>query len=50
MVSFIREAGRFIPEVQATVIDMEGVDVEAARRLAAELSVKLRVRMLHVVG
>ncbi len=50
VVSFIREARRFIPEVQATVIDMEGVDVEAARRLAAELSVKLRVRMLHVVG
>ncbi len=50
VLEFIREAKKHIPEVQATVVDMEGVDVEKCRRLAAELSVKLRVRKLHVVG
>ncbi len=50
VLAFIREAKKHIPNVQATVVDMEGVDVEKCRKLAAELGVELRVRKLHVVG
>jgi TatD DNase family protein len=47
---FIREAKRYVPDVQVTVVDMEGVDVEKCRVLADELGVSLRVRTLDVVG
>lgn len=50
VVSFIREAKKYIPHVQATVVEMEGVDVEKCRKLADELGVVLRVRKLDVVG
>lgn len=50
VVDFIREARNHIPRVEATVVEMEGVDVEKCRRLARELSVNLRVRKLHEVG
>jgi TatD DNase family protein len=48
--AFIREAKEHIPEVQVTVVDMEGVDVGKCREIAGELSVALRVRKLDVVG
>ena len=41
---------KYIPDVQATVVEMEGVDVEKCRKIADELGVKLRVRKLDVVG
>jgi TatD DNase family protein len=50
VVDFIREARKHIPRVEATVVEMEGVDLERCRRLAKELSVNLRVRKLHEVG
>jgi TatD DNase family protein len=50
VLKFIKEAKKHIPEVQATVVEMEGVDIEKCRALAGELSVKLRIRKLHVVG
>jgi|Deesub1362A_J573_1020465.scaffolds.fasta_scaffold00013_116 TatD DNase family protein len=50
VINFIKEAKKHIPEVQATVVEMEDVDMEKCRRLASELSVKLRVRKLDVVG
>jgi TatD DNase family protein len=50
VLAFIREAKAYIPDVQATVVDMEGVDLEKCRALAEGLGVKLRVRRLHVVG
>lgn len=50
VLAFIREAKRHIPDVQATVVEAEGVDVEKCRALASELSVPLRVRKLDVVG
>jgi TatD DNase family protein len=49
-VDFLRKAKEYIPSVQATVVEMEGVDVEKAKELASELGVALRVRKLHVVG
>jgi TatD DNase family protein len=50
LVDFIREARTYIPDVQTTVVDAEGVDLEKCRRLTEELGVSLRVRKLHVVG
>ena len=50
VVSFIREAKAYIPSVQATVVQMEGVDIEKCRKLTEELGVPLRVRKLDVVG
>ncbi len=50
VVSFIREAKAFVPHVQATVVEMEGVDVEKCRKITDELGVTLRVRKLDVVG
>ena len=48
---FIREANRHIPEVAATVVGMEGVDVEACRRLVEEeLGARFRVRRYNHVG
>ncbi|MGO9016570.1 MAG: YchF/TatD family DNA exonuclease [Dissulfurispiraceae bacterium] len=50
MLNFIREAKLCIPEVQATVVTAEGVDIDKCSVLADELGVKLRVRELDSVG
>ncbi len=50
VLNFIRESTAYIPDVQVTVVEMEGVDVDKCRQLADELGVKLRVRKLDVVG
>lgn len=50
VVSFIQEAVKVIPEVQATVVKIPGVDVEKCRAVAKELGVELRVRSFNVVG
>jgi TatD DNase family protein len=50
VVDFIREAKKYMPAVQVTVVEMEGVDIERCRKLADELGVELRVRHLDVVG
>jgi TatD DNase family protein len=50
VVSFIREAKQYIPDVKATVIAMEGVDVEKCKEICESLGVELRVRKLDVVG
>jgi len=50
VVSFIRSAKDYLPHVQATVVEMEGVDIEKCRKITDELGVTLRVRKLDVVG
>lgn len=50
IVDFIREAKRFIPDVQATIVEMEGVDVEKCRKITDSLGIQLRVRKLDIVG
>ncbi len=50
VLSFIKEAKKFIPRVQVTVVDLPGVDIERCRDIARELGVDLRVRELDVVG
>ncbi|MCX7793258.1 MAG: YchF/TatD family DNA exonuclease [Thermodesulfovibrionales bacterium] len=50
VLDFIREAKKHIPVVTVTVVEMDGVDIEACRRLAQELGVNLKIRKLGVVG
>jgi TatD DNase family protein len=47
---FIREAKKYIPDVQVTVVSLEGVDVERCRKIAEGLGVGFRVRKQDVVG
>ncbi len=44
VLDFIKEAKKYIPEVEASVVDLPGIDKEKARALAAELGVKFRIR------
>ena len=51
MLDFLAEAPRHIGDVTATAIDgLEGVDIDACRRLAKARGVKFRRRALDVVG
>ncbi|MDI6890931.1 MAG: YchF/TatD family DNA exonuclease [Thermodesulfovibrionales bacterium] len=50
VIEFIREAKKYIPLVQATVVELEGVDIGKCREITDELGVKLRIRKLHVTG
>ncbi|MGD0883278.1 MAG: TatD family hydrolase [Thermodesulfovibrionales bacterium] len=50
VISFIREAKKYIPYVQATVVEMDGVDPAVCRKITDELGVPLKVRKLDLVG
>lgn len=51
LLAFLKEAPRYVAEVTATALDgLEGVDIAACERLAAELGVKFRKRTLGRVG
>ncbi len=50
VVEFIREAVRTVPEVTVTVVEMEGLDIEACKKLASELGARFKVRYLDRVG
>lgn len=50
VIRFIKQAKEMVPEVQVTIVDAEGVDVEKCRMIAENLGVLLRVRKLDVVG
>ena len=51
VLSFLREAPKYIDDVTATAVDgLEGVDIPACEALAAELGVKFRRRTLNQVG
>ncbi len=50
ILSFIKEAKKYIPEVKITVVTLEGVDVEKCRKIAEDLGVGFRVRELDIVG
>jgi TatD DNase family protein len=47
---FIGEAGKYIPEVTATVVSLPEVDIEACRKIAGERGAAFRVREYNVVG
>lgn len=50
VISFIKEAVKFIPEVRATVVKVPGIDIEKCKAVAKELGVELRVRDFDMVG
>jgi TatD DNase family protein len=50
VIRFTKEAKDVIPEVQVTVVAVEGVDLGKCRAIAEELGVRFRVRELDVVG
>jgi TatD DNase family protein len=50
VIEFIRESKKYIPHVEATVIELEGVDIEKCREITDRLGVRLRIRKLHRVG
>jgi len=50
MIDFIKDAREHLPKVVVTALDYPGVDVEACRRLAAELGVEYRQRKYNEVG
>jgi TatD family-associated radical SAM protein len=50
VINFIKESKKHIPHVEATVVELEGVDIEKCRKITDELGIKLRIRKLHVTG
>jgi len=47
VIDFIKEAKKYIPEVEATVVDLPGVDIEKCKKIAQELGVNFRVRTYY---
>ncbi len=50
ILDFIKEAKKYIPEVNVTVVAAEGVDIEKCGKIAVDLGVGFRIRKLDVVG
>ena len=51
MLDFVRCAREFVPEITLTAIDgLPGVDIDACRKIADDLGVGFRRRVLDVVG
>lgn len=50
VIEFIKESKKYIPRVEATVVDLEGVNIEKCREVIDALGVRLRIRKLHKVG
>ena len=51
VLDFVRHAREFVPEITLTAIDgLPGVDIDACRKIADDLGVHFRRRVLDVVG
>lgn len=50
VIEFIKEAKKYIPDVQATVVELEDIKIEKCRAIAEEIGIKLRIRKLGMVG
>ena len=50
VISFIKEAKKYIPEVKVTVVEIPEIDIDKCRAIVEELGVELRVREFNVVG
>ena len=51
VLDFVRRARKFVPEITLTAIDgLPGVDIDACRKIADDLGVGFRRRVLDVVG
>lgn len=47
---FTVEAKKYIPSIEATFLDMPGVDLDKCKKIASELSVNCRIRKYNEVG
>lgn len=50
VIEFIRDSKQFIPNVQVTLVNIDGVDVKKCEEIANSLGVKLKIRKLDQVG
>jgi len=50
VLSFIREAKKYIPQVKITVVRMPEIDIDKCRAIAEELGVELGIREFNIVG
>lgn len=50
LISFIREARKYIPEVSVTVVKLPTIDLEKCKEIAKDLGVGIRIRSYNVVG
>lgn len=50
LIEFIKDAKKFIPNVQVTVVNVDDVDIEKCRDIANLLNVKFKIRHLDKVG
>ncbi|MBI4824257.1 MAG: YchF/TatD family DNA exonuclease [Nitrospirae bacterium] len=50
VMDFIKEAVKYIPDVEATAIEIDGIDIEKCREITEGLGARFRTRKLHVVG
>jgi TatD family-associated radical SAM protein len=44
VIDFIRESKKYIPEVEATVVDLPMIDIAACKKIAENLKVSFRIR------
>ncbi|KPJ63819.1 radical SAM protein [candidate division WOR-1 bacterium DG_54_3] len=44
LIDFIQESKKYIPEVEATVVDLAMIDIEACKKIAENLKVSFRIR------
>jgi len=47
---FVLQAKKFVPKVEATFLDMPGVDIDKCKKIAADLGVDCRIRKYNEVG
>jgi TatD DNase family protein len=50
VLSFIREAKKYVPEIVVTVVALDGVDIEKCGKIAHDLGVRFKIRKPDVVG
>ncbi len=50
LIQFIKDAKQAIPNVQVSIVEMPGIDVEKCKKIARELGVDFRVRKYNVLG
>jgi TatD DNase family protein len=50
VLNFIREAKKYIPNVQATVVELKDIDINKCKAIADEIGVKLKIRKFDIVG
>lgn len=47
VIDFIKEAKKYIPDIEASIVDLPMVDHEACRKIAKDLGVKFRIRSYY---